>query len=143
MIFISNRDQKFVNFAAKLAEDVEPWAGVRIAAVLACRGEILSFGYNDNKSHPFQAKFGKNEHAIYWHAETRCIANALKRNYRSLLPKSTMYIVRITSRKLPVLSRPCEGCDKAIRAHKIKRVLYSTGDLTEISSPIMEEFIIT
>ena len=138
---LTNRDYRFINLALKMAEDVEPWAGVRMSSVLAYRGEILSFGYNDNKTHPLQARFGKNRHAVFWHAETRCIANAIKRDHTELLSKSTMYIVRITMGGRPALSRPCSGCAKAIQDYGIKRVVYSNGDPSGTEIPIMEEFV--
>lgn len=139
---LTNRDFRFIILARKLAEDVEPWAGVRMAAVLACRGEILSFGFNDKKTHPFQARFGKNRHAVHWHAETNCIANAIKRDHLDLLPRSNMYIVRITMGGRPALSRPCSGCAGAIKAYRIDRVIYSTDESSGTEIPIMKEFVI-
>lgn len=138
---ITSRDIRFISLAQKMAEDVEPWAGVRIASVLAYRGDLLSIGYNSSKTHPFQARFGKNRHAVHWHAETLCISNAINRNHAELLAKSTMYVVRITMGNEPALSRPCQGCAKAIHTHRIRRVLYSTGISNGISIPSMEDFI--
>ena len=115
---ISEKDLWFVRLAHKLAQDSVPHAGARVCAVLAHRGEVLSIGYNSRKTHPFQAKYRKNPHAVFWHAETAAINNA----------KSSMYILRLTHAGNPAISMPCEGCTKAIIEHKIGRVLYTTGE---------------
>ena len=125
---ISDRDLWFVRLAHKLAMDSPPHAGARVCAVIAHRGEVLSVGYNSSKSHPFQARYRKNPHAVFWHAETASINNALKKNYHDLLSKSTMYVLRLTHASNPALSMPCEGCARAISEHNINRVLYTTGD---------------
>jgi len=113
--------------AEKLARDSAPYAGARVAAILAHRGEILSLGFNGSKTHPFQAKYCKNRHAVFWHAETQAIRNAIKRNHENILSKSSMYVLRLTTAGRPALSMPCEGCAKAIGQYNIGRVLYTTG----------------
>lgn len=142
MFDVSDRDLKFITLAMKMAQDIDLWAGVRISAILAYRGDLLSIGYNDHKTHPFQARFGKNRFAIFWHSETKCIANAIKRNYTELLPKSTMYVVRIMANGKSALARPCIGCDAALKSHNIGRILYSTNELVD-DMPVMKEFIPT
>lgn len=124
---ISDRDLWFVRLAHKLAHDSIPHAGARVCAIIAHRGEVLSIGYNSSKTHPFQAKYRKNPHAVFWHAETAAINNALKRDYQHLLSKSTMYVLRLTHAGNPAISMPCEGCTRAIFEHDISRVLYTTG----------------
>lgn len=113
--------------AEKLARDSIPYAGARVSAIIAHRGEILSFGFNGSKTHPFQARYCKNPHAVHWHAETHAIRNTIKNNNEHLLSKSTMYVLRLTTGGRPALSMPCEGCAKAIETYKIGRVLYTTG----------------
>ena len=65
------------NETFKLAQSVEPVRGARIAAAVVRKGKVVSFGYNHKKSHPFQAKFCKNNHAVFFHAEVHAIKNAL------------------------------------------------------------------
>jgi tRNA(Arg) A34 adenosine deaminase TadA len=137
---ITIRDQKFMNLAAKLAVDSEPAAGARVVSIIALRGEVLSLGFNSAKTHPFQARFCKNPHALYWHAETRAIANALRRDHGDLLSRASMYVLRLTKAGRPALSMPCCGCAKAIQEHNIGRVLYSNGITTDIMCPSMEHF---
>lgn len=125
---INEKDLWFVRLAHKLATDSIPHAGARVCAIIAHRGEVLSVGFNSSKTHPFQAKYRKNPHAVFWHAETSAINNALKRKHFELLPKSSMYVLRLTHAGKPALSMPCEGCSKAIVEHNINRVIFTTGD---------------
>lgn len=125
---ISDRDRWFIRLAHKLAQDSLPHAGARVCAILAHRGEILSVGFNSSKSHPFQARYRKNPHAVFWHAETAAINNAIKRDNSRFLTRSTMYVLRLTHAGNTALSMPCEGCARAILEHQIPRVLYTSGE---------------
>jgi len=129
----NRRDQKFLNLLAQLAITVEPVRKARIASCLVRRNEIVAFGINKLKSHPFQAKFSKNEDSIYLHSEIDCIKNALRAISIEELKDCTLYIARMkyesTHRRqmIPGLARPCTGCQSAIRAFDIKHVIYTEG----------------
>lgn len=102
-----------------------------MAAAIVFRNEIISIGINSNKSHPFQAKYGRNSDSIYLHAEIDAIKNALKCISVDQLTKTTLYICRVKytdskkSGQIWGLSRPCEGCIRAITTFNIKKVVYS------------------
>jgi deoxycytidylate deaminase len=122
---------KFIKFLEKVAEDVAPVSNARIAAALVYNREIISIGVNQKKSHPFQRKFTKNEHAIFLHAETDAIKNALKKYDIETIAKSTLFICRmkkdeITGAYIRGLARPCVGCLRAIATFNIKKVYYTT-----------------
>lgn len=115
-----------------MAEDVTPIQSARIAAALVIGDEILSFGVNHLRSHPFQAKYGKNEHSIFWHAETNAVFNALKRVPETSLQKADLYVVRV---KRPFskskgfilgMAAPCDGCKKCLADYRIRRIIHST-----------------
>lgn len=112
----------------------------RFAACLVIRDTPIAWGFNYLKSHPFQAQYAKNRHAIFWHAETNCIHNALRRVPVEKLKNSTLYVVRAKrdiDRKTWIrgLASPCCGCMEAIIEHKISRVIFTAGvgDLAEIN----------
>jgi len=114
----------------KLAQAVEPVRGARIAAAVVHRGKIISYGFNHKKSHPFQAKFCKNNHAVFFHAEVHAIKNALTSVDTNDLSKCELYIVRAkrdkTNRKwISGMSKPCSGCQKCIDLFDLKSVYYS------------------
>jgi deoxycytidylate deaminase len=103
----------------------------RVAASLIYRNQVISWGINEHKSHPFQAQFRKHEEAIYWHAETRAIHNALRRVDREVLGASTLMIcrARYTDDRATSwqwgLARPCAGCQRAIAKYGIPTVIHS------------------
>ena len=126
-----NKHSKIMNILSKVAVTVEPVASARLAAAIVYKNDIISFGVNRKKSHPFQAQFCKNDKSIYLHAETDAIKNALRVVDQEILAKSTLYICRMkhigTNRREFVygLSYPCSGCMKAIATFNIKNVVYS------------------
>lgn len=54
-------DSSIVDILSHMAEDIEfpVQNSFRLAAAVAIRGEIIAFGTNSKRTHPFQAKFGK------------------------------------------------------------------------------------
>lgn len=131
-------DTKFIDILCKMAVDVQPVANARIASAIVLKNNIISFGINQRKTHPFQARFGRNSESIYMHAEISAIHNALKRIDVSEISKSTLYIARMKKRKFSEKTFnwvtgnvcPCEGCMRAIVEFGIKRVVYTGEDGT-------------
>ena len=118
----------------KIAEALPPVGGARVAAMLTKGHKVVAIGYNQNKSHPFQAKFAKNKDAIDLHAETDCIQNALHSVSTRDLRKMTLYIVRV---KRPGAQSqewiwgdacPCVGCSRMIATFGIRNVVFSTDE---------------
>lgn len=128
----NRRNNRYITMLARMATTVEPVAAARIAACMVYKNEVISFGICQKKSHPFQAKFGKNEDAIFLHAENDCIKNALKEYSLSQIASATLYVARVKyfdhTRKRFVfgLAKPCTGCSRAVATFGISRVIYST-----------------
>jgi deoxycytidylate deaminase len=123
--------QKYVEILLEQAKAQEPVRSSRITAGLIYKNELLFVGKNKLKSHPFQKRFGKNELAIYLHAEIDCIVNAVRNNMSlSDISKSTMIVVRTKQEKKgmwwPATAKPCSGCQRAIAHFGISNVLYTT-----------------
>lgn len=124
---------KYMNLLAKMAADiVNPVSGnARLAACIVYKNDVVAFGINAKKSHPFQAKYGKNSNSVYLHAETAAIKNALKYISQDELSKSTLYICRVKfdssdkNKMIFGLSRPCPGCFRCINTFDIRNVVYT------------------
>lgn len=133
---ITKRDHKHIETAVAHAKSSEKVAGARAGAVLVLKGRIISFGINQRKSHPFQAEYGKNPEAIYLHAETRAISNALRMGYTiDDLRRATLYVARIKKAGSDPadpfiwgMAKPCVGCRRCIADFGIRRVLYTTDE---------------
>lgn len=128
------KHHKYISILSKMAIAVEPVRQARIAACLVHRNEIVSFGINQMKTHPFQAQFGKNKDSIFLHAETDCIKNALREIDVDELSRCTLYICRMKyqthekKRFVYGLAKPCPGCERAIATFNIKSVYYTLND---------------
>lgn len=133
------KHQKYINILSKIAADVPAVKSARLAACVVLNNNIVSFGINKLKSHPFQAKYGTNEDAVFIHAETSAIKNALKYISITDIARCTLYIARVkyvdaTKRKLIFgTAKPCPGCFRCINSFDINRVYY-TLDSQEYSA---------
>lgn len=104
----------------------------KLAAAIVRNGKVISIGVNSKKTHPLQARFRKNEHAIFLHAEIDAIKKALGQMNVDDFSRCDIYIAR--AKKLtPIdtehswgLSRPCPGCLRAIMQFGFKRIIYTT-----------------
>lgn len=120
-----------------LAEDADKVASSRHAACIMYRGDIIAFGVNKIKSHPFAARFSKNSEAIYFHAETSAIYNALKKIDVDELKKCKLFVLRIKSDGSIGSSCPCPGCARAIATFNIPVVYHSNdGDIMDFSGEL-------
>lgn len=111
-------------------------SGIRtsnIVAMIIHKNKMISIGYNSKKSHPLQARFQKNSEAIFIHAEI----DAIRKASSILTPKqfrsSTMILMRVKKDGSWGISKPCvhkngQGCQAAITAFGIGKVLYSTNE---------------
>jgi tRNA(Arg) A34 adenosine deaminase TadA len=127
-------DAEFIGMLARLASDMPKAGRARLATCIVHKGQVASFGFNQMKSHPFQARFGRNSDSIFLHSETDAIKNALRVLTTRELERSTMYVCRIKkpnprSRTVVMgLARPCEGCARAISTFGIRKVVWTLDD---------------
>jgi len=119
----------------------------RHSAAILYRGNVISYGVAKRKSHPFQSQYQKHEDAIFWHAETNAIHNALKKIEADLLSKCSLYVCRIrfkddlSGEMMYGLSKPCKGCRSCINHFKIPTVLYTTNSPFHKNRFIIEELV--
>lgn len=130
---MNRRHSKVIDLLCRVAEDMQPVANARVAAALMHKGNVVSIGVNQYKTHPLQKKFSANPDSLYLHAEIHAISNALKRYDAYELSKMTLYISRIKRgmREGPFvcgLARPCDGCSSAIKAFGINKVFYTNDE---------------
>jgi tRNA(Arg) A34 adenosine deaminase TadA len=129
---ITTRDTKFMRMLRNIAIGNEPVRGAKLASAVVLRSDLISIGRNQMRSHPFQARFGAHSEAIFLHAETNAIHNALKIIDPDLLRKATLYVRRVKRADknkrdwFDGNARPCSGCMRCITEFKIGRVVYST-----------------
>lgn len=100
--------------------------------MLSIKGSKPYIGFNSRKTHPLQAKYGKNEHCVHLHAEIDAIRQALRDYHTDDLSGATLYIARAKHKSSTCsdwvwgMAEPCDGCKSAIMAFGIKNVYFTT-----------------
>lgn len=124
-----------MNFLRRQAIDVEPVKSSKLAAAVILKNSVISTGNNSRRTHPFQAKYGKNPMAICMHAEVNAIRNSLNHLDAADFKRATIMVYRVKKVNLSSKSRtewvdglakPCEGCMRAIIEFGFKKIVYST-----------------
>lgn len=129
---MNSRDLKYMAFVRRLA--INNNMRMKLAACLVLRNEVISVGFNSDKSHPLQKRFSKNNDAIFKHAEVDCIIKALRIVEQEDLKDATLYVYRVKKTNkgdvnwVSGLAEPCSGCSKAIEHFGIKKTVFSTDE---------------
>lgn len=131
---LSIRMEKATDLLSRVAQDIpDPVRCYRLAAGVWHKNTLIGLGVNSYKTDPFQAKYGKHEHAIHLHAEVAAIKNAV-RSAGDDLSKCTMVVVRVKRKKdrskyfKLALAKPCKGCYKCIVEFGLRKVFYTTEE---------------
>lgn len=129
-------NQTILDTVFKVAAANDEWQRARMAAALVKNNKIVSIGINRKKSDPLQAKFAKNDEAIFLHCEIHAIKTALRDNSLDDIEGSDLYICRAKKHRVDLpnrkyidvygLAAPCEGCRRAIAEFGIRNVVYTT-----------------
>jgi len=134
IIGMSRKDKRFMQFIDNETRNIEPMFRTRMVSLIVIKNQIISIGYNQEKTDPFVIDFQKHKQMEFLHAETHAIKKALKavKNPKDL-HKATMYICRIKNNHnvkqlIRGLAKPCIGCQKAINYYGIRRVVYSLNN---------------
>ena len=130
---LNRREKRIMDFLRRQAIDVEPVKSSRMAAAIVYKNNVISVGHNSRRTHPFQARYGKNPMAICMHAEINAIKNALNHLEVNDFKKTTIMIYRVKKQNglrkaawVDGMAKPCEGCARAIMEFGIKKIVYST-----------------
>lgn len=123
--FLSILENKVVNF--------HKMYNVRMGALIVHRNSIISFGQNDCKTDPFQAKFADHEWRVHIHAEVNAIKKALKHLSTRDIQNATLYVVRLKHNPIDKgfmrgMAKPCKSCQMCLAAFGISKVIYTTED---------------
>lgn len=93
----------------------------RMAATIYDGRRMASYGLNSRRTHPLQARFGRNEQSLCLHAEIAALANA-----RQSVAGMVMYVARVYRNGEPALAKPCAGCERAIVEFGLSDVQWTT-----------------
>jgi len=124
-------DEKYF-LAAKKVASMSTFKRIHIGCVVVYKGNIISSGYNANKTHPLQMKYNKerfdaNNTPHYIHAEIHALTSLINDptiNWRRV----HLYVYRIYNKTSFGLSRPCPSCMKLIKDLGIRNIHYTTNE---------------
>jgi deoxycytidylate deaminase len=132
---MKKRQQKIIDMLKNVASDNEhPVRAYRHAAAVVIKNKVVGMGVNSYKTHPFQTKYASKDEAIYLHAETSAIKDALRTVPVEELGRATLYVARVKKKGpksieyINAMSKPCEGCERCIADFGIRTVIYTTEE---------------
>jgi len=128
-----NKHIRYLNLARN-ASFFSNYPHHHIGCVLEYRKQIISTGYNVEKSHPVQAEYNKYRSmrgmnvAHKLHAEIMCLLKAKKFLDDIDFRESTLYIFRAYKNGVWAMARSCPSCFQMIKDVGIKTIVYTTTD---------------
>lgn len=138
-----NKDVKVMRLLTEIASGVLPATrkATPLVAAITKKGEILTVGIARKKSHPLQSRYSSSPNHIYLHAEIDSIQRAIRLDVE--LTKCEIFVCRIKQTDIGEqkwgMSKPCDGCDAAIRAFGIRRAVWTT-ESNELNQNTIQEF---
>jgi len=124
--------KRHIDMLSKHACEVSPVDNSQHAAAVVIGKRVVGLGVNSYKSHPFADKYSAREGAVYLHAETSAIKNALRTVSVEELSKATLFVARVKKNGEVAMSKPCKGCERCIVDFGIKNVVYTTDEGIEV-----------
>lgn len=104
---------------------VEPVASSRHTAAVVYKNKIIAVGCNSTKTHPIQAKYGRNSKSIYLHAEVHAMIKATALIGVDKLRYCDLYVIRLGKKGELLNSKPCSGCQRMIDDLQFRKVYHS------------------
>ena len=121
----AHKNSRIQNWLVNTAITSEVFSGSRHAAAITHKKRVVSTGINRKKTHPLMLEYGRNDESIYLHAEIDAIVKAINMHGVEFLKDCSLYVLRISRAEEIMPSKPCKGCQKAIKAFGIKNVYYT------------------
>jgi len=105
----------------------------KLASAIIYRGNIISVGFNQNKTHPMQLKWMVNPKRTTLHAEVNAIVRASRVLGEYEFSRSSIYVARVKKEEIRGnwmygMAKPCAGCMRCIISFGIRELWYSTDD---------------
>lgn len=123
---MTKKIERYLKFLTQEAKEQPAASRCRLCAMIVYKNTPISLGRNQMKSHPAMLDFGRTHHHLYLHAEIDAILKAAKELTPAELSKSTLYVARVMADGSCGESKPCPGCQKAIREYGIENVVWTT-----------------
>jgi deoxycytidylate deaminase len=118
-----------MNTVFQIAIEVPKCSDQKVAAIIVSKNNVVSVGFNQDKSHPMVAYYQYNDWCENLHAEASAIINALRQIGRRRLAKCDMYVCRakvVDGKYQWGFSKPCKNCQNFLKSYPVRNVYYSS-----------------
>lgn len=118
---------RFLRLALSLAKNhqYDPSLEFNLCAVIVRGGKVLSVGYNHRYWNGLTEHYKTTDHCCTTHAEIDAIL--LKRK-KVRFEGAKIYVLRLKANGTVGHAKPCEMCEKVLRAYGFKRMTYTIAD---------------
>lgn len=123
---LSKRQQTLLDKAVSLAL-ISDYKQFRHGAIIVKNGKIVSVGVNYYINDPRNMADNLLK-GVSCHAEVAALNSARKTN----LDGATIYVARVLRDGTPAMSKPCNECQKALKARGVKKVFYTIDSSMEL-----------
>ena len=124
---ITEKHKKYFDVACSISK-LSNFTREKLGAVVVSKNwDIIGVGYNDRKTHPYQAAIAKRlglDEKIFLHAEFAALVAAKQRN----LYGARVFVYREFRSGELAMSRPCPICMSYIKELGIKDIYYTTDE---------------
>lgn len=123
---LSKSNQAYLDQAIELAKMSD--CRFKHGAVIRKSGKTISVGINHNVNDP---KYLDDETAAI-HAAVHAEVAAMNACRKVDLNGATIYVARVLKTGDPRMSKPCENCQKVLKARGVKKVYYTLDNTMEL-----------
>lgn len=123
---LSKANQYYLDKACELASLSD--CRFKHGAIIRKAGNTIAVGINYGVNDP---KYLDDEVAAE-HAAVHAEVAALNACKKANLEGATIYVARVSKNDEPRMSKPCENCQKALKARGVKKVFYTIDNTMEL-----------
>ena len=117
---LSRRQEYFLDCAREIAAMSQERK--RHGCVVVKNGNVVGLGFNKFRNNPDNVTEAQIKKNCSYHAEVVALRQA-GTNARGAI----LFVARLNSNGLDMLSRPCAACETEIRKAGVKKVVWTTG----------------
>lgn len=120
----SRREQRFFKKAREASSRSNHYKA-KIGAVIVTGNYVLSYGYNQEKSHPKQHLYDRKMHYYGSRSNLHAEIDALISSGRVDLTGAEIYIYREDKKGNLANCRPCVSCTQALKDAGVRHIYYT------------------
>lgn len=118
------KNDKLFSLLFDAAQTADLIQSSRHASAIVYKKQVLAVGINSRKTHPLSCRFNGPDKPCL-HSELDAIIQVINQHGPEILKRCSLWNLRITKGGKIGSSKPCVGCERAIKAFGIARVYWT------------------